>query len=223
MTGIEKVTAKILADAEADAKVILDRADAECAAMNARCDAAIKAERERLDEAAARECEAIIARARASAAVAKRNAVLEARARLVEETYAAAEREMKQLSPEAYLELLTAMLRGAVRRQMTSEQESMELYGEDIAPDKYEVILKSADRDLYGEKLLDNLNRSLVGKVKLAELKKVVLAADTANIEGGLILRCGAMEINCSFEMMFAEVRRQTEGRVNQLLFAENK
>lgn len=223
MTGIEKVTAKILADAEAEAKVILDRADAECAAMNARCDEAIRAERGRLNEAAEKECEAIINRARSSAAMAKRNAILEARARLVEETYAAAKKEMRQLSPDAYLELLTAMLRGAIRRQLASEQESLALYGEDIAPACYEVILNRSDRELYGEKLLDSLNRSMVGKVKLAELKKVVLAGDTAAMEGGLILRCGAMEINCSYEMTFAEVRRQTEGRVNQMLFAENE
>lgn len=223
MTGIEKVTAKILADAEAEAKAILDRADAECAAMKARCEATIKTERERLDEAAQKECADIVARARSAAAVAKRNVLLEGRARLVEETYEAAQKEIKQLSPEAYLELLTTMLRGAIRRQMASEQESMDLYGEDISPETYEVILRSADRDRYGEKLLDSLNRSLVGKVKLSDLKKVVLATDTARIDGGLILRCGTMEINCSFEMMFAEVRRQTEGRVNQLLFAENK
>ena len=33
MTGLEKVTGKIIADAEADARVILDRAEAECAAV----------------------------------------------------------------------------------------------------------------------------------------------------------------------------------------------
>ena len=223
MTGIEKVTAKILADAELDAKAILDRADAECADLRACCDRDIKAERTRLEEAAERECEAIIARARSSAAVAKRNAMLEARARLVEETYAAAERELNQLSPDAYLDLLVAMLRGAMRRQLASEQESLELYGEDIAPGRYEVILNRSDRELYGQKLLDGLNRSLVGKVKLAQLQQVVLAQDTAHIGGGLILRCGAMEINCSYEMLFAQVRRQTEAKVNQMLFGKNE
>ena len=33
MTGLDKVTGKIIADAEADARVILDRAEAECAAV----------------------------------------------------------------------------------------------------------------------------------------------------------------------------------------------
>ncbi len=223
MTGIEKVTAKILADAEADAKAVLLRAEENCAAARARCEAAIQAEQTRLDTDAERECEAIIARAKSSAAMAKQRALAEARARLVEETYAAAEREMNTLAPEAYLDLLVSMLRGALRRQLASEQESMELYGEDIAPAAYEVILNRHDREKYGQKLLDGLNHSLVGKVKLSQLERVTLAQDTAAIKGGLVLRCGSMEINCSYEMLFAEVRRRTEVKVNHLLFGENE
>ncbi len=223
MTGIEKVTAKILADAEADAKAILARADADCAEARARCDAAVKAEQERLDARAERECEAIVARAKSSAAAAKRQAGQAARARLVEEAYAQAEREMNSLSPDAYLDLLVAMLRGAMRRQLASEQESLELYGENITPERYEVILNRHDREQYSQKLLDGLNHSLVGKVTLAKLEQVVIAQDTAAIAGGLILRCGAMEINCSYEMLFAEVRRRTEAKVNHILFGESQ
>ena len=95
----------------------------------------------------------------------------------------------------------------------------MTLYGEDIAPDTYEVILNRNDRDAYGRQLLDGLNRSLVGKVKLSRLERVVLSHEIARIKGGLILRCGAVETNCSYEMLFAEVRRQTEARVSRMLF----
>lgn len=223
MTGIEKVTAKILADAEADAKAILERADADCAEARARCEADIRAEQERLDAQAERECEAIIARAKSSAAAVKRQAGQAARAHLVEEAYAAAEREMNSLSPEAYLDLLVAMLRGAMRRQLATEQESLSLYGENITPERYEVILNRQDRDLYGQKLLDGLNHSLLGKVSLADLSRVVIAGDTAPIAGGLILRCGTVEINCSYEMLFTEVRRRTDVKVNHILFGENE
>lgn len=223
MTGIEKVTAKILADAEADAKAILERADADCAEARARCDAAIRAEQLRLDAQAERECEAIIARAKSSAAAAKRQAGQAARAHLLEDTYAAAEREMNSLSPDAYLELLVAMLRGAIRRRLAAEQESRDMYGEDITPERYEVVLNRRDRDQYGPALLDGLNHSLLGKATLAELSRVVIAKDTAPIAGGLILRCGMMEVNCSYEMLFAEVRRRTEIKVNHLLFGENE
>ena len=47
MTGLEKVIARIIADAEADAKKILAEADAECDAIRAQYDAATEAERAR--------------------------------------------------------------------------------------------------------------------------------------------------------------------------------
>ena len=110
MIGLEKVTGKIIADAEADAKEILAEADAQCAAIRAQYDARREVELEALREANHRECRALIVRAKSSAAMAKRNAVLEARAAILNEAYAAAEKQIKSLSGEQYLELLCKML-----------------------------------------------------------------------------------------------------------------
>ena len=219
MTGLEKVIARIIADAEADAKRILAEADAECDAIRTQYDAATKAERDRLRERADRECEALITRAKSSAAMAKRNAVLEARARLVDEAYATAEKEIRTLTEEKYLDLLLTMLRGSLRRQLDGEREIREVYGEEVTPLQYEVILNRTDRERYGKRLLDMLGRSAVGKLRSEDVARVVLATDTAAIEGGLILRCGSVESNCSFEVLFAEVRRATEIKVSHVLF----
>ena len=48
MTGLEKVTGKIIADAEADARVILEKAQAECEAIKERYAAETEAEIEKL-------------------------------------------------------------------------------------------------------------------------------------------------------------------------------
>ena len=48
MTGLEKVTGKIIADAEADAREILDKAEAECAAIREKYAAQTEAELETL-------------------------------------------------------------------------------------------------------------------------------------------------------------------------------
>ena len=219
MTGLEKVIARIIADAEADAARILAEADAECDAIRAQYDAATAAERARLREKADRECEALITRAKSSAAMAKRNAVLEARARLVDEAYAAAEKEIRTLTEEKYLDLLLTMLRGSLRRQLDGEREIREVYGEDVAPNQYEVILNRVDRERYGKRLLEMLERSTVGKLRSEDVSRVVLATDVAPIEGGLILRCGSVESNCSLEVLFAEVRRATEIKESHVLF----
>ena len=57
MTGLDKVTGKIIADAEADARVILDRAEAECAAVKEKYAAATEAELEKLRQENDRECQ----------------------------------------------------------------------------------------------------------------------------------------------------------------------
>ena len=50
MTGLEKVTGKIIADAEADARVILEKAQAECEAIKAKYAAETEAEIEKLTD-----------------------------------------------------------------------------------------------------------------------------------------------------------------------------
>ena len=221
MTGLEKVTGKIIADAEADAREILSKADDECVAIREKHGAALEAELERLTEAGDRECQALIVRARSSAAMAKRNAILEARAAILNEAYAAAEKQVRTMNNEQYLDLLQKMLRSALKRQLEGEEESMRLYGEDIAPASYEVVLSPRDRDGLGEKLLTAFQSGYGAKLPAAAVRKLVLARDTAPIDGGLILRCGLVETNCSLAMLMAENRRETEARVSRILFGD--
>ena len=221
MTGLEKVTGKILADAEADAREILERADAECAEIARRYEAETEAELERMREQNDRECQSLIIRAKSSAAMAKRNAVLEARAALLDEAYAAAERQVRSMSGEQYLDLLQKMLRSALKRQLEGEEESLRLYGENISPDAYEILLNSRDRDTYGERLLTAFREGLGARIPAAALQKLCLAPDTPRIDGGLILRCGPVETNCSLSMLMAANRRETEAKVSRILFGD--
>ena len=221
MTGLEKVTGKIIADAEAYARVILDRAEAECAAVKEKYAAATEAELEKLREENDRECQPLIIRARSSAAMAKRNALLEARAALLDEAYAMAERQIKNMNPEQYLDLLQKMLRSALKNQLAGEEESMRLYGEDISPAVYEVILNSRDRDTYGETLLPAFKTGYGARLPETAHAKLRMAAETAPIDGGLVLRCGPVETNCSLAMLMAENRRETEARVSRILFGD--
>lgn len=221
MTGLEKVTGKILADAEADAREILAQAEAECAALRAKQEAETEAELAALREQSDRECQALVVRARSSAAMAKRNAILEARAAILDEAYAAAEKQIQSLGGEQYLELLCKMLRSALKRQLEGEADSLRLYGEDISPEAYEILLNSRDRGSYGEKLIAAFRTGLGAKLPATVWQKLRLSSETAPIDGGLILRCGPVETNCSLSMLMAENRRETEARVSRILFGD--
>ena len=221
MTGLEKVIGKIIADAEADAGEILDKARAECEEIKAKYTAETDAEIEKLTDECDRECQALIIRARSSAAMAKRNAILEARAKLLDDAYAAAEKQIKSMNGDQYLELLCKMLRSSLKNQLEGEAESLRLYGEDISPAAYEVVLNSRDRETYGEKLLAAYRAGYGSKLSPAVLAKLRLAPDTAPIDGGIILRCGPVETNCSLSMLLAANRRETETKVSRILFGD--
>ena len=221
MTGLEKVIGKIIADAEADAGEILDKARAECEEIKAKYTAETEAEIEKLTDECDRECQALIIRARSSAAMAKRNAILEARAKLLDDAYAAAEKQIKSMNGDQYLDLLCKMLRSSLKNQLEGEAESLRLYGEDISPAAYEVVLNSRDRETYGEKLLAAYRAGYGSKLSPAVLAKLRLAPDTAPIDGGIILRCGPVETNCSLSMLLAANRRETEAKVSRILFGD--
>ena len=221
MTGLEKVIGKIIADAEADAGEILDKARAECEEIKAKYTAETDAEIEKLTDECDRECQALIIRARSSAAMAKRNAILEARAKLLDDAYAAAEKQIKSMNGDQYLDLLCKMLRSSLKNQLEGEAESLRLYGEDISPAAYEVVLNSRDRETYGEKLLAAYRAGYGSKLSPAVLAKLRLAPDTAPIDGGIILRCGPVETNCSLSMLLAANRRETEAKVSRILFGD--
>ena len=221
MTGLEKVIGKIIADAEADARAILDKAQAECETIKAKYAAETEVEIEKLKDECDRECQALIIRARSSAAMAKRNAILEARAKLIDDAYASAEKIIRNMNGDQYLELLHKMLRSSMKNQLEGEAESLRLYGEDISPAAYEVVLNSRDRDTYGEKLLATYRTGYGSRISPAVLAKLRLATDTAPIDGGIILRCGPVETNCSLAMLMAENRRDTEAKVSSILFGD--
>ena len=140
---------------------------------------------------------------------------------LIDEAYDSAEKIIRNMNGEQYLELLHKMLRSAMKNQLEGEAESLRLYGEDISPAAYEVVLNSRDRDTYGEKLLAAYRAGYGSRLAPAVLDKVRRASDIAPIDGGIILRCGPVETNCSLAMLMDENRRETEARVSRILFGD--
>ena len=222
VTGLEKITGKILSEAQADAARTIAEAQEKCDAVRAEYAARADALTEQQREDARREGERITARAKSGVAMDKRNILLAARADMIDETYAAAYAELKSLPEEDYLSLLVRLLTDALVTCREERKQNLALYGDEevtAEPEKYEVILNSRDRDAYGEKVLAGVRRAVVGKVETAVLDKLVLSADTARMDGGLILKYGDVETNCSLEVVFADVRERTEAEVSRMLF----
>lgn len=223
MIGIEKIIEKILLEARKDAAETIEKAKEKSLAISrGYAERAEKVEAE-LNEAAQRDADGIIARARSSMETVKRNALLEERARIIDDVFDEAFESIKSLPDDKYCEFLVAIAVRALTEQLENEKRSLELYGEDedaVEIEKYEIILNKKDRDTHGGALLEGIRRTVIGKVPKEIVDKVCIAGEVADITGGLILRYGDIESNCSLSIIFAHVRESLEGEVSRKLFS---
>lgn len=219
MTGLDKITMQILADARERARSILEEAQADCRRTAAEYAERAETIRDEIAEKAMREGEDLIARARSSAAMTRRNILLAAKSRLLDETFAAAKAEICATDYGKYRELLIAMLSCALIEQAEHERESL-LYGDEIAEfDTLEVFLNATDLERFGESIIEGARRVTERRIGAERAAKLRLSPTPAAIEGGLILRYGDVETNCSITALLADMRRHLEARICAVLF----
>ena len=175
-----------------------------------------------LNEDAKREAAEIISRAKSGEAMVKRNVLLEAKSARIDEAFELAYREIVNLSEERYAELLRMLLVSVMKKQAEHERVSRELYGEEDAPETetYEVLLNEKDRERFGASLMESFRRRM-GEEYRTVADRVALSSDVANIDGGLIIRGGRIEINCSLRALFDQIRPALEAKVSRKLFPD--
>lgn len=224
MTGLEKIKSKIISEAERDAAAIIERTTKQCAdimfAAGKRAES-IKAE---LEERAQKDAENIIARAKSSASMQKRNVILSAKGNAIDEAFDLAYKEIKNLPKEKYCELISKLIASALLEEVETEKTNRELYGEEAEiPEKYELIFNREDRDSLGEAILAGTERIVIGKLDRETTSKLTVSRECADIEGGVIVRFGNIENNCSIEALFDQIREKLGGEVAQTIFSSEE
>ena len=221
MMGLEKITEKILGEAQARADAIMAEAEAECAKIRAEYAARAEQIRERLSTDAEEAAKNRISRAKSTAATAKRNLLLETKSELIDLVFDGALEGTLKLSNEHYADLLVGLLCAALTEQLEAEHTGRALYGDEdmIEPEAYEVLMNQKDRDRLGKLVIEGAKKKLSGKAEKAKLDRLVLSSKTVAIDGGLILRYGPVESNCSLSLLFAELREGLEAEVSRALF----
>ena len=183
MKGTEKIIAHIQADAEAQADAILAQAEQNCASIRAAWDQKAKdayAEKIRVGVKANQDRLDSMERL---AKMEGRKAILGVKQDLVAESFDRAAEQLVNLPEEQYVALLAKL---AAEASVTGEEE---------------IVLNARDRAAVGQKVVDAANAKLSGG-------KLTLSADTGDFKGGLILRRGSIEVNCTAELL-VELRRE--------------
>ncbi|MDR2360779.1 MAG: hypothetical protein LBD85_05820 [Oscillospiraceae bacterium] len=117
MKGIDKITAKIIEDANESAAEKIRAAEAEASEIAARCAALAQEEAAKILDAGRAEAERVKARLAAAAQTESKKAVLAEKQSLIRETFALAEAELNKLPDSDRLNVARVMPDGSVIRK----------------------------------------------------------------------------------------------------------
>jgi len=194
MNGIEKITQRITADAQAEIDRVLGAAKEEAAQITARMTAeadAVAAELAAKNEKSAAEHEERLVSA---AQMEARKVQLAAKQEMLEKAYELALEKLCAMPAEQYVAVLADLM---VKASSTGTEA---------------VIFSAEDREKVG--------KAAVEKANAASGKQMVLSDETQPIKGGFILKDQNVEVNCTFETLVRLQKAETAGAVAKKLFA---
>ena len=205
MNGIEKITGQIDADVQKEIGAALDQARAQAKEIEARYESQAQTQGEALrrkgEQDAALRRERLVDVARLEA----RKTLLAAKQDLVGQAFDLALKKLLELPDQEYIALLAKL---AVAASRTGREQ---------------VILSQKDRSRYGKQAVTMANEMLAKKAgpRAAESAGMLtLAGESRPMAGGLILRDGKVETNCSFEVLIHLQRDALSAEVARALFA---
>lgn len=205
MNGIEKITGQIDADVQKEIDAALDQARAQAREIEARYDSQAQTQAEAIrrkgEQDAALRQERLVDVARLEA----RKTILAAKQDMVGQAFDLALKKLLELPDQEYIALLAKL---AVAASRTGHEQ---------------VIFSQKDRSRYGKQAVTMANDMLAKKAgpRAGESAgRLTLAEESRPMAGGLILRDGRVETNCSFEVLIHLQRDALSAEVARALFA---
>lgn len=223
MTGLDKITSKIISDAEAEADKTIKAAVAESEKIDKEYREKAKIARDDMITYAESEASNRISRIKSSMALEERNVILAAKSELIDEAFALAKKDISEMSGKKYIDFVSEILSSVMLGQSKAVEAELRDYGDAELEnvDKYEVIFNESDREKYGREIVDAAKINITGHNGKPFADKLVLSEKTADIDGGFILAYGDVFVNCSVSMLLSNLRSSCEGIVYKTLFKE--
>ncbi len=220
MNNLDKILEKINKTAADEVSAANAAADSEIAAIYEACDAKIKSLEIRTASNIKAEAARIAARAESSADMKKREVLLAAKVSMIDRAFAEAASRLTSLSDDEYSVLLTSILVYSVSERLNEAAELRGLYGdsEEYCTD-FTVLFNASDRDRYASAVIDDAKSGLAEKNPEWADVSLAVSDETAKIDGGLILRYGDIESNCSISALVAQEKTQSGTKIGKILF----
>ncbi len=197
MTGLEKIIKVIEAESQANADKIISEANEEANQFLSLAKEEAKQSAADIAEKPTSEIKAILNRAESGASLIKRQMLLDAKQKMINEIILKAENKLTSLPDTDYFDIILQIV-----KKHAHNQPGIILFSQsdlDRLPKKYEKRLNEAIKD-----------------IKNASLK---ISNESAKVDGGFILVYGNIEENCSFDALFSDAKEELQDKVNAFLF----
>ena len=198
MKGTEKIIAHIRADGDAEAKKIIDAASKQAEEKRAESFKAALSEYEKLMQAGNAECEDILSGSRRIAEMEAKKSVLSVKQEMISAAFDAAREEIVNMPRDKYTQFLAGMAAEAAASGME------------------EIVLNARDKAEVGKSVCKAANELLSAK---GTPGKLTVSEDTADISGGVIVRFGGIETNCSIDALIRQRRSGLSTEVAAAMF----
>ena len=194
MKGTEKIIAHIQADAKSQTDAILKEADEKCAVIREGYEKQAKeAYAERIRAGVKANQDRLDSMDRL-ARMEGRKAILALKQEMVAESFDLAADKLTQMPAAEYTAFLAKL---AAKASVTGDEE---------------IVLNARDRKAVGEKVVEAANKAIKGG-------KLTLSEKTGDFKGGLILRRGNIEANCTAELLVDLCRDEMSAELAGVLF----
>ncbi len=194
MKGTEKIIAHIRSDAKEQADAILAQAEQQCAGIRADYEKQAKELYREKIRAGTADCQDRVDSMDRIARMEAKKGILALKQQMVSESFDKACDMIINLPKEQYAAFLAKL---AAKASATGDEE---------------IILNARDRAAVGENVVKAANALVSGG-------RLSLSAETGSFAGGLILRRGSVEANCTVELLVELCRSDMSSEIAKVLF----
>lgn len=194
MKGTEKIIAHIQADAKAQADAILAQSELQCAEIRRNYEAKAKERYGEKIRQGVKACQDNIDSVERINQMEAKKSILALKQEMVSRSFDLAREALVRLPEDKYVALLAKL---AARASVTGDEE---------------IVLNAGDKAAVGAAVVEKANALLPGA-------KLSLSSVTGDFAGGLILRRGSIEANCTIELLVELCRGDMSAQLAKVLF----
>ncbi len=199
MNGIEKISARLIADAEREIAALNEETKSKCDEIRAEYERKAQEEYSSRMAEGVRQCATRAERLGSAAEMEAKKAILAFKQEMVAKAFADAAERLANLPREEYI----AFLAGQAAAAAASGSE--------------ELIFNERDKAAVGADVAKAANALLKDKGFPGAL---TVSDETRGISGGVIVRKGNIEVNCAVETLVQLRRSELASQVAEILFA---